>query len=393
MLKKVSIEHLKVDMYVHEIAEHKGTVSIKTKGRVTSQAIIDALKKKGVKSVIVDTEKAFSEKDNTQSALDVAIDGVKKVKVTSLVDELTRATELHKEGKQIQADLLDSVAKQTSLDIDIPKVFTQKLVASIHRNPNALLCRTKMQEKDDYLLEHSLNVAIILANFAKYLGLSEQKIDELAHAAFLHDIGKIKVEDAILHKPGRLTPEEMEEMKRHVEYGVDYLRGENIPENLITIVGEHHERLDGLGYPQGKKGDEISTEGRMLAIADMYDALTAERVYKPGLSSQKTFSILLADAPSRLDVTLVQHFIQCMGVYPVGSLVLLSNERIAMVMDQTVSPLKPKVKVFYSVRNSHFLPPKDIDLNSDNSLTVTKAVLASDYNIDVKGFFERSIAV
>lgn len=278
-------------------------------------------------------------------------------------------------------------------DGSIPKAFSSKLVESVERNPDALLCLTKIREKDDYLLEHSLNVAILLANFAKHLGMTDNEVNELSYAGFLHDLGKIMIPDEILHKPGRLTDEEMDIMKGHVQHGVDHLLETDIQPHLIQAVAEHHERLDGLGYPQGKKGDEISMAGRMLAIADMYDALTADRVYKSGMSSQKAFSILMSEAPTRLDMYLVQQFIKCLGIYPVGSLVLLSNERLAMVMHQNDSPLTPEVKVFYSVKQGHYLTPKDIDLSTDKSLTISKAITASDYNIDINAFFERSVSV
>ena len=223
--------------------------------------------------------------------------------------------------------------------------------------------------------------------------MSESEVQDLSYAGFLHDLGKIKIPDEILHKPGRLTESEMDIMKGHVKHGVDYLKQTDIASPLIQAISEHHERLDGLGYPAGTKGENISRAGRMLAIADMYDALTADRVYKPGMSSQKAFSILMSDAPSRLDQSLVQQFIKCLGVYPVGSLVLLSNERLAMVIEQRTSPLTPFVKVFYSVRNSHYLTPKDIDLSVDKSVTVERAVIASDYKIDVNAFFERSVSI
>ena len=222
--------------------------------------------------------------------------------------------------------------------------------------------------------------------------MSEEDVQDLSYAGFLHDLGKIKIPDEILHKPGRLTDSEMEIMKGHVKHGVDYLKSTDIAAPLIRAISEHHERLDGLGYPAGTKGNAISKAGRMLAIADMYDALTADRVYKSGMSSQKAFSILMSDAPTRLDQTLVQQFIKCLGVYPVGSLVLLSNDRLGMVLEQRDSPLTPLVKEFFSVRNNHYLPPRDIDLALDKTVSIAKAVIASDYKIDVNSFFERSVA-
>ena len=398
MIKKITIDQLVPGMFVHQILEQKGALKVKSQGRVTSDDVITALKKRGVKTLAIDTDKAFKvEERESSSAAETcptptSTDSVKSKKV-SLENELVRAEKLYKQGKAIQKLLLASVQKEMPFDASIPKAFSSKLVASVDRNPDALLCLTKIREKDDYLLEHSLNVAILLANFANYLGMSEDEVQDLSYAGFLHDLGKIKIPDEILHKPGRLTDSEMEVMKGHVKHGVDYLKSTEIAPPLIQAISEHHERLDGLGYPAGTKGDDISQAGRMLAIADMYDALTADRVYKSGMSSQRAFSILMSDAPTRLDQSLVQQFIKCLGVYPVGSLVLLSNDRLAMVLEQKDSPLTPRVKVFYSVRNNHYLTPKDIDLSSDKTVSITKAVVASDYKIDVNTFFERSVSI
>ena len=399
MLKKITIDELKPGMFVHKILEQNGSLAIKNQGKVTSQEVIKQLKRQGVKVLAIDTDKAFkpvSEKGEQEASPavrhSIEKNAIKKSYV-SLESELSRAEKLHAQGKAIQKLLLDNVKKETPFDASIPKAFSNKLVESVDRNPDALLCLTKIREKDDYLLEHSLNVAILLANFATFMGMSEEEVQDLSYAGFLHDLGKINIPDEILHKPGKLTDAEMVVMRSHVNHGVDYLQKTDVAKPLIQAISEHHERLDGLGYPAGKKGDEISSAGRMLAIADMYDALTADRVYKAGMSSQKAFSILMNDAPTRLDIALVQQFIKCMGVYPVGSLVLLSNDRLAMVLKQNDSPLSPIVKVFFSVKSCHYLTPKDIDLSSDNSLKIQKAVIASDYKIDVNSFFERSVSI
>ncbi|TKB02594.1 HD-GYP domain-containing protein [Alteromonas portus] len=398
MIKKITIDQLVPGMFVHQILEQKGALTVTSQGRVTSVDVVKTLKKRGVKTLAIDTEKAFtveapSSPVSVEKHQGSSYEQPVNSKKVSLENELVKAAKLHEQGKAIQKLLLANVQKETPFDASIPKAFSNKLVESVDRNPDALLCLTKIREKDDYLLEHSLNVAILLANFGKFLGMSDEEVQDLSYAGFLHDLGKIKIPDEILHKPGRLTDSEMEIMKGHVNYGVEYLKDTDLGSPLIQAISEHHERLDGLGYPAGTKGEDISQAGRMLAIADMYDALTADRVYKAGMSSQKAFSILMSDAPARLDQSLVQKFIKCLGVYPVGSLVLLSNERLAMVLEQKASPLTPLVKVFYSVRNSHYLTPKDIDLSVDKTVSIEKAVIASDYKIDVNGFFERSVSV
>ena len=402
-LKKITIDELTPGMYVHSIVEQTGSIKIKSQGKVLRKSVVEALKKRGVKILLIDLSKQFvldeaepdlsASSDNPDDDGGAAITEKAPVEKVSFQQEVSRATQLHKQGKNIQKQLLNAVKKGLPFDDKVPREFSQSLVSSIDRNPDALLCLTKIREKDEYLLEHSLNVAILLANFARYIGMNDTEVNDLAYAGFLHDIGKIRIPDSILHKPGKLTDMEMNVMRDHVYYGVRVLEEVNIPAPLVRTVSEHHERLDGYGYPNGARGEEISQAGRMLAIADVYDALTADRCYKAGMPSQKALKILISDSPHKLDQALVQQFIKCMGVYPVGSLVKLNNERIGMVMAQTDTSLAPKVRVFYSSRGNHYLEPKDIDLTTDTAVRIEKAVTASDYRIDVKAFFERGVNI
>lgn len=401
-LTKISINDLKPGMFVDSIAEQKGNLQVASRGKVTKRAIVASLKKRGVLSVLIDPSKQFvpDEAESPQEPEAAEVEEPVKEEATqkrevSFDREVAVANKLHKKGKSVQKVLLNSVAKGLPMDIAVPEEFTKNLVGSIDRNPNALLCLTKIREKDDYLLEHSLNVAILLANFAQYIGLKEEEVQELALSGFLHDIGKIRIPDKILHKPGRLTDQEMNIMRDHVVYGIEALQEMDIPERMIRTVGEHHERLDGYGYPEGARDDEISFYGRMIAIVDVYDALTADRCYKAGMPSQKALQILLKDTPHKYDRELVQKFIKCIGIYPVGSLVKLSDETIAMVVKHNEdAPLKPIVKVFYSLRGKHYLAPKDINLSKiEYRLDIEKAVLASDYKLDFKNFFENKIAI
>ncbi len=387
VVKNITINELRPGMIVRQIIEQNGSVKVTSSGRVSSEEVIQALKKKGVKKLQVELPRPS--KPTTENVPPKKQTTAK----TTFATEIVTAEKLHRKGKYIQKVLLNAVSKGLAFDEQIPREFSQQLVASMDRNPDALLCLTKIKEKDDYLLEHSLNVAIILANFARHIGMGDEAIQELAYAGFLHDLGKIQIDDAILHKPGRLTDAEMEEMKKHVTYGVDALNAASIAPHLIRVVSEHHERLDGRGYPMGKPAQEISKDGRMLAIADMFDALTADRCYKAGMSSQKAIKILLSEAPERLDKELLDQFIKCMGVFPVGSLVKLSNQKLAMVLKQNDSLAKPVVKVFYSLGGNHFLEPRDIDLSTDDRIHIEQAVVASDYNIDFNTFFHRTVQV
>jgi len=400
VLKEISIDELKPGMYVQGIVEQRGNMKIKSQGKVTKHAIVGQLRKKGIIRLLIDPSKEFTpelEQDPTDSdELEATPPPTETSKTNQHVTfdaEIAVAKKLHDKGKVVQNRMLKSVADGLPIDLKMPKEFSEQLVGSIDRNPNALMCLTKIREKDSYLLEHSLNVAVLLARFAKFIGLKEVEVQELALAGFLHDIGKIKIPDSILHKPGRLTDPEMNIMRDHVFYGIQTLEEMGLPEHIIKTMAEHHERLDGYGYPEGLRGEEISMYGRMIAIVDTYDAITADRCYKPGMPSQKALKILLNDSPVMYDEELVQKFVKCVGIYPVGSLVKLNNEHIGMVVSHNdSSPLKPVVKVFYSARNENYLPIKQIDL-TQSQMKVEKGVMPSEFNIDFNRYFEDNIAV
>ena len=404
MLRTFDIDDVEEGMFIDSIANQHGKFKITSPGRITSLAVIKQLKKKGILSVVVDTSKQLTpevvEQQEPDPSVEPTVEPATEIppeppKEVSFEAELEVATKLHSEGKDIQRTILEGASKNVPIDIAIPEAFTNNLVSSIDRNPNALMCMTKIREKDTYLLEHSLNVAILLANFGVHIGLKEEQVQELALSGFLHDIGKIKIVDEILHKPGPLNDQEMTIMRDHVYYGEIILVEMGIPGSIIKTIGQHHERLDGYGYPQGLRGDEITQFGRMIAIVDTYDAITADRCYKVGMSSKKALQILLKDAPEKYDEGLVTQFVQCIGVYPAGSLVKLNNEQIAMVVKQhPVHTTKPGVKVFYSLKGNDYIEPHELDLaDPSNGVKIVDAVIASDFKIDFNKYFNESIAV
>ncbi|GAB3013047.1 HD domain-containing phosphohydrolase [Bowmanella dokdonensis] len=397
MLKTIGIDELEPGMYVDSIARQTGKIKIRSQGRVSSQTMIHKLKEQGILALVIDAGKQLPaepipvEHYSSEPASVSRLSG----KRVSFDAEIERAKALYAQGKALQKKLFNGVKRGLPLDLAIPAEFSNKLVESLDRHPDALLCLTRIRQKDSYLLEHSLNVSILLAHFAKQLGLPSHQVSELTLAGFLHDIGKIQIADAILHKPGRLTDEEMQIMRGHVSEGVQALEMTGLPGDLIRTVAEHHERLDGGGYPKGVGSEDISLYGRMVAIVDTYDAITADRCYKAGQPAQTAHKILLKASPREYDQVLVQKFIRCMGIYPVGSLVRLSNSQVAMVCEQCEdNPLKPRVKVFFSLKANHYLPPRDIALSeSDNSLKIDQAVTAGELGLDFNRFFDQAIAV
>lgn len=221
------------------------------------------------------------------------------------------------------------------------------------------------------------------------MGLDKQTLKQLAIGGIIHDVGKIKVDDKILHKPAKLTPEEFEHMKLHQVFaGEIILHVKGLSDVSRDVCLMHHEKLDGNGYPRGLKGDEIPIHGRMSCIVDIYDALTADRCYKKGMSSAEAFKILLSLTPFHLDADLVYKFINCVGMYPVGSIVELSDGRVGIVWSSNDSQaLKPEVKCFYSRKYQRYIDVAMVDLK--NSLhKIERAVAPSSLEIDPKPFYD-----
>ena len=211
----------------------------------------------------------------------------------------------------------------------------------------------------------------------------------MAIGGIIHDIGKIKVDDKILHKPGRLTPEEFEHMKGHQTHAQQMI-GSVVGVSDISrdVCLMHHEKLDGQGYPEGLSGEQISIYGRMSSIVDIYDALTADRCYKRGMSSAEAFKILLSLTPFQLDKKMVYKFINCVGIYPVGALVELSDGKVGIVWtSNSANPLKPEVKCFYSRKYHHFIDVCYIDLKH-SQLNIEKAIAPSQLEVDPSPFYD-----
>lgn len=398
MFKKLTIDKLQPGMFVEAIAETSepstggATRRVSQKGILRSESAIEQLKEAGVLSVIVDTARQI-DLDNTEPQVTsvVATHKSSQAGAKSFDESLSNARALYQKAKELQAKALDTFAKGQEIDIQPMVDMSDQLIESLFDNQDAMLCAAMMRTKDDYLLEHSINVALLLAAFSKHLGMEQKIIRQLTLGGFVHDIGKIKVDDAILKKPGRLTDEEFAEMKRHVEYGIEAVQTiENLPDISRQIIALHHEKLDGSGYPNQFQGDEISQYGRMAAICDCYDAITASRCYKEGVISSRAFKVLLADSGKHFDGALVSQFIKCLGVYPVGSLVELKSGKLGIVIKSNQqAPLRPMVKVFYNLRHRHFIETKDLDLarislNDEIERTVTQDSL----DIDIPRFFE-----
>jgi len=377
MFEEKKIDELIPGQYVIEIGKQSGTFSLSSPGHIKNQAVINHLKSKGVETVLIDPNKTL----------------VKEEAITAkklLVEEVKQAKEIFNESKNIQRKLFADAQSGCELDLAPVIEITNKSVDAIFNNPDSLACIVNIREKDEYLLEHSVSVAVYMAIFARYLNIERSIVEELSVGAFLHDVGKIMVPDEILNKPGKLTDDEFVIMKTHANHSIDIItKTPNVSKLSLEVAALHHEKINGGGYPNQVKGDAITQYGRMIAICDIFDALTADRCYKEGFSHVKAFAILreLAEL-NHLDVGLVTKFIKCAGVFPVGSLVELKSKKVAIVEQRNINdPTKPKVKSFYSAKMKHYINTQEIDLQNSKD-EIVKGVRAKDLDLDMNKIVE-----
>lgn len=395
---KIAINHLKPGMYVLSITSKKSSVSIKSEGYINTEDSINKLKRSGIVSVTIDPSR---DKNNKQVDSEVPEDACLSAEDdeaeydtgpnVSFEKEMKTASKLYEDAKGLQRKILTAITKNKEIDMDAVQESTDAIVDSIFRNQDALSCMSRLRIKDEYLVEHSLNVSILMTIFAKHLKMEREIIEQLALGAFLHDIGKIKVPSEVLNKPGRLTDEEFEIIKGHVMLGVAVLKEtDGFPENVLDMVQDHHERLNGKGYPNQISADDLGIHSRMIAIVDSYDAMTAERVYKSGMNPITAFKNLIKDSPYGYDEELVEQFVACLGVYPVGTLVKLNSGKLGIISKLNKNkPLQPFVRVFYNTRLNQAIAMEEIDLSQAKANDhIDCCIKEEDYNINLLAFFK-----
>jgi HD-GYP domain-containing protein (c-di-GMP phosphodiesterase class II) len=242
---------------------------------------------------------------------------------------------------------LDSLQKNTEPDLTEIKIMSKEILDNLHDYGAILKSITNSRDIDKYLTRHCVNVALLSSMLGKWLNLSKKDLTLLTYTAFLHDIGKTKVDQAMLNKPSKLTKSEFDEIKKHSLYAYNLLK--NIPfldESVLLGVLTHHERLDGSGYPLGLKEDKISTFAKIIAITDMFDAMTSDRVYSKKQNPLKVLEIMQHDCIGLLDYNFLTTFIKQMPNYYTGETVKLNNGKIGKIIKIDIDNIsKPLLSV------------------------------------------------
>ena len=380
MLKRLNVQHLSQGMYLHEFCGSwlahpfwRSRFLIKTSeelaklhGGTIQEVWIDVRKGADVppdiECLVYDPDTA-SFVDPSQSGRAQRPRSARSAASSGMDEELQRAADLCQRARPAISQLFSQA--QEGRGLDIPPVYrlVEDITDSIERNPGALTSLVRLKEIDQYTYLHCLAVCALMAALARRLGLDDHSVRKAALAGLLHDLGKAGINGDILHKPSALDDYEFALMRTHSAKGWQMLQVMDIDPAVRDACLYHHEKIDGSGYPHQLAGENIPLLARMTAICDVYDTVTSDRPYQRGLPPAEAIRRMAQGSRTQLDHKLFQAFVQTVGIYPVGSLVRLQSQRLAVVLEASaVSLLAPRVKVFYAIGPKQRIPPHVLDL-------------------------------
>jgi putative nucleotidyltransferase with HDIG domain len=371
VLKKIKINQLKIGMYVYDLnlvwqahpfawhcfnIEDNDTLHKITKSGIGEIEIETAL------GIDVETE---ANADETPKS-DESASAPRILLKLSPEEEFGHARQLYSNASKLMQEIMKDIRLGKQVHLEPCSALVDNIFDSMSRCPSALLPLAQMKNRDEYTFQHSVSVSALAVALGQVLELPQNEIKELALGGFLHDIGKAQVPGKILNKPGKLDDAEFVIMRNHVVSTAELLQGvQGISDVAFNAAAQHHERFDGSGYPHGLKGDQISLHGQIIAIVDVYDAITSVRVYHKGIPPAEALRKMYEWRETHFNSTLVQAFIKGIGIYPAGSLVLLDHEKLGIVREIVADKLlQPIVQIIYDTKNSCYIAPETVDLST-----------------------------
>jgi len=378
MIKKIAVEKLRPGMYIHDLGcnwiQHP---FLQNRLTITSADQILKIKKLGVQYVYIDTSRGVDvndiEKNNAVSTneeprdlLNLASrrDRTSRRTTHSYATERERALTIKNEAMSMIHHVMDDVIHNREIRVDTVYDIVDDMIESVSRNDQALTTVLRMKSIDEYTYLHSVSVCALFIAFSRCLNLSDDEMREGALGAMLHDIGKMSVPLTILNKAGPLTHEEFKIIQLHTTYGKRILdRIDGIPATARDIAYGHHERYDGSGYPRGLKNSEISAYNKIVSVVDVFDAMTSERCYSKGATPDVIIRYLFELRDKSFAADIVESFIKCVGIYPVGTCVRLENGLIGIVNETNVGNiLFPLITIVFDTKKDRRITPYTVNL-------------------------------
>lgn len=378
MLKTIPTSKVTLGMHVHALngawIDHPFW---KTKFVLVDIADLNKLKASQIKEVVIDISKGSDvaqEQPVMATQEEAAPEPIQppiakqEIKRVSALEERSQAKKILQDSKKAITSMFNDARLGKAVNPEAANSLVSEITSSVSRNQNALISLVRLKTKDDYTYMHSVAVCAFMIALAKELGLNETETRQAGMAGLLHDIGKAGISLDVLNKPGALTDEEFDLVKKHPEQGHAMLiQAQILDEVVLDVCLHHHEKINGAGYPHKLAGDNISLFAKMGAVCDVYDAVTSNRPYKagwePGISLQR-----MAQWEGHFEPNIFKAFVRSIGIYPIGSMVKLKSGRLAVVIDQNEkSLLAPMVKVFFSTKSKMRIPTETLDLSKPSA--------------------------
>ncbi len=383
MIKLIPTEQLCAGMFVHDFnhdwkdpcCQDKDPNAFRGSRMLRTDEEVHSVIDHGIREVFIDASRGKDVEDaptaaEVQRMLEAQLrelgddEGEGGVETVPLEKEIHQASHVKAQARSLVGSILEDVRLGKQVALTPVKDAVRNMADSMFRNPDALLSLSLIKQKDEYTFMHSVNVGVFLMSFCRALDMDEEDIVDVGVGGMLHDIGKMRTSQEILNKAGKLTDEEFAIMKQHVVYSRKILaQTPGISKVSMHVAAQHHERHDGSGYPQGLKGDDINFFGQMAAIVDVYDAITSDRCYHKGNPPYLALKRMLEWSKFHFSSELYQSFVQCVGIYPMGTLVRLQNGFLGVVTRPNhESLLYPVVSVVINGKTGQRLEPREVDL-------------------------------
>ena len=384
MLVRIETRNLRPGMFVARVeGSWIQSPFWRSKFLLSDPAQIVRLHEAGVDTVFIDTSKGLGPVADRPVSPPVPPGAVprpivreRRARHRRIRDEFDHARALMERSKAAVMQMFGEARLGRAVAVDAAVPLVEDIAASVARNPGAIITVTRLKSKTEYTYLHSVAVCALMINLARQLDLPESDHRDIGLAGLLHDIGKMATPIEVLDKPGSLTDAELSLIRNHPVEGHAMLRDNpGVPELALDVYLHHHERMDGGGYPYGLDDARLSLYARMGAICDVYDAVTSERVYKGPWPPNIALARML-EWEGHFDPHILDAFIQSLGIPPVGGLVRLHSNHLAVVLDPAPAddPLAPPARRFYSVENAAFVRASDIatDASGDRIIAIER---------------------